>query len=1184
MRIAIFLLGLIGAVCHAAEPTPQSPAKPSLTGLKLIDQKIHDPKLSGYITPEGFKLEIVAEEPTVINPVAMTFGIDGSLYVIEWSADRLPAKETTLTTTYRDGTTRDFVVMKKETKDRIKKLTYDPKSGRFTNPVVILEEELPSSLMIHDGWLYTTARGSVRRWKLKDIEQGNQPAAKPEIIAKGFSGYHHHQVSGLVIGPDGWLYISSGDDDNVVEGSDGSRVTILRTGGIFRCRPDGSKMELFSHGYRNPYGPVAFDRRFNAFHVDNDNNDGSKFTGCRLMHVAEGSDFGWRLAAGARCCQADMVRGADAGESPGKMPLMLKTGRGAPAGLLIDLDGGFPEYFREQLYYPDVMRQSIRAYRIQPRLSTFEVTHEYELLKSADRLFRPCQMVNGPDGAIYIVDWRTESNGGGRLGGDGIHGRIYRLTWNGGTLPESGEDLPAIARRSLDSWLQIVRKNDAELVQALKSPVYSDRQLAQQELIHRGDKNLPAILALFANAETPSESRSLALGCLEVFWSPPCRDAVVAIFDETDLELKRVAIDVLGRVVTKTDQEVITLFIRMLSDHDRAIRRAAALALGRIKPSGIAEQIVINLKTDPGTDPFLIDGYIRALERLGKPGIHALLDLARSGNQRDLDHSINAFLAGRTREMVDALPELLTDPHVSAEQRAALIRSVLNYQLNPAIKLDSLMVAFNKLDQPSAAEYREMVLVLAENQQLVGDVAIKIAERALQSDSADTRLGAIQAISQAKASELATNLLNAIDRQDRDASERIAMLKALRNLNKPGLTDGIVNLLKANPPANLRIEALRTLASLEPATAATWAMESLDAADISVQRAAIEILGQTSTGARLVGERYLAKKLPRELLPSISDALRKHTSNNPAMATMLTSVMKGGLLVTNQQAEVEKVRQLVLTKGDATKGRAIYLNSSTLACVTCHKLEGVGGQIGPDLTRIWDTTSIEKIIESMVEPSKEIKEGYRSYRLTTNDGRTLTGLKIAETPAEITIREANGADVRIKRTNVAELAVSNVSLMPDNVISQLSFDQFIDLVAFLKNRRAQESLRGIVLQYQAEIDGKTTLLTTQPNGVVQIPFSATSPTRLNFTVNVEKDQTVPMIIGVDGSISVQINDAAPSRYPAGTGFQLENIQTKLVLKTGTNTVRLTLTPRTTGDRLFVRLQASDLQIMTVPKK
>ena len=138
-----------------------------------------------------------------------------------------------------------------------------------------------------------------------------------EIIAQGFCGFHHHQVSGLTIGNDGWLYITCGDDDNYVEGSDGSRATVLRTGAVFRCRPDGSKMDTSTRSAtatRTATSPST--TTFNLFHADNDNEDGSKFMGCRLMHVAEGSDFGWRLRHGARCCRPDL----SAGPSPASCP------------------------------------------------------------------------------------------------------------------------------------------------------------------------------------------------------------------------------------------------------------------------------------------------------------------------------------------------------------------------------------------------------------------------------------------------------------------------------------------------------------------------------------------------------------------------------------------------------------------------------------------------------------------------------------------------------------------------------------------------------------------------------------------------------------------------------------------------------------------------------------------------
>ncbi len=289
-------------IAAVASPTKPLPAWLKGKG-KFIDQEIYDKRLKGYLTPEGIKVQIVAEAPTVVNPVGMTFGVDGTPYVLEWRPSPGDEwKETPEVVKYKDGSERKVATMKKRVLDTVKTLASSKNNPFWDTDKVILRHGLPSSILLHDGWLYLSGRGSI--WRYKQNKSGGDYDIKEEI-ARGFCGFHHHQVSGMTIGNDGWLYITSGDDDNIVEGSDGSRATVLRTGAVFRCRPDGSHMQTYSLGYRNPYRDVAFDTAFNMFHVDNDNEDGSKFTGCRLMHVPEGSDFGWRLHGGARCCVPD---------------------------------------------------------------------------------------------------------------------------------------------------------------------------------------------------------------------------------------------------------------------------------------------------------------------------------------------------------------------------------------------------------------------------------------------------------------------------------------------------------------------------------------------------------------------------------------------------------------------------------------------------------------------------------------------------------------------------------------------------------------------------------------------------------------------------------------------------------------------------------------------------------------
>ena len=677
---------------------PESPALPAPKGLTDTDQGGHDKRLKGYRTPAGFTVEIVAESPAVVNPVGLAFADDGAPHVIEWApADG--AGEVMETFKYKDGSTRQIAVLQKKKKDVVKVLTSSKNNGVFDTAKVVLEDELSGSILFHDGWLYVSGRGTVRRWKQSKPGGGYDTK---EIVAQGFGGWDRHQVSGMTIGHDGWLYITCGDGDNCVEGSDGSRATVLRSGAIFRCKPDGSKLHTFAMGFYNPHRDAAFDLGGNLFHIDADTADKGKFMGCRLMHVPEGADLGWRLAAGARGGRPDPVRGAVFGELPGKMPPLLKTGRGAPSGLFIYNDTRLPEEYRGLLFYPDADRRLIRAYKVEQAGASFKAVEEFAFMTAEkDERFRPCQMVLGPDGAIYIVDRRAPVTG--KLPGDGPHGRIYRVSW------ADVKDKPALALRGLDSWAKIAKLTDEELIKTLTSEEAGDRERARRELVKRGDKNRKALIKLLDSEETPLVGRIAVLGALQWMYDDDVQASFEKALKNGDAELQRLTAEALGLWAKKGDRNVQNALLLALSSEDLSVRRAVAVAMGRLAGPGAADNLATTLSFDESKDVFLRDGILRGLEMLGKPGIDALIALADSGVQKDTDKVVEAFLSLRTREAFAALPTLLKHMHVVSHQRAELIRSTANYQLDPPVSLDPL-VAFVASQAKETSEVKKALL------------------------------------------------------------------------------------------------------------------------------------------------------------------------------------------------------------------------------------------------------------------------------------------------------------------------------------------------------------------------------------------------------------------------------------------------------------------------------------------
>jgi quinoprotein glucose dehydrogenase len=1183
---------------------PQSPAKPVPFAINYVDQGKYDARLKGLLAPEGFQVELVADEKATINPVGLTFGPDGTLFVLEWSVDPITGNkwfEFKETFRYRDGSTKQVATMRKFTNDPVKVLKPNS-AGFYDKAETIISEELPSTLLYHDGWLYTTGRGTVRRYKQS---RQNGPWDLRETIAQGFCGFHHHQVSGLTIGLDGKLYITSGDDDNFVEGSDGSRANVLRAGAVFRCNPDGSQMETFSLGYRNPYRDIAYDNKYNYFHADNDNEDGSKFTGCRLVHVAEEADYGWRLKQGARCCRPDFTRGAVAGELPGKLPPMLKTGRGSPAGVLIYHDTYLPEQYRGLMYYPDVFRKNVRAYKLHEQGSSFQVTHEFEFLKANDDpLFRPCQMVTGPDGAIYVCDWRTDSGGAGRLSGDGKNGRIYRMRWIG--TPTQ----PAIPLRGMDSWAKIIALPTPELVSQLDSPNLTDRVEARKELVRRGAPARDKVLKRLVSGKLSDAGRIEALGVLEPHFasSPAVADLFRLLLNDESTDIRRLVIEAIGRRTTKADVATREALSRMALEEQPSVRRAAALALGRIGFDGTADLLINAWRTDDGKDPFLSDALVRGLERLGKPGMTALLAVAKSGSKIDLDRVAAAFLTFRSESAVNALPEILTDPHLPAAERANLLRSYSNYLFDPPMPMDAVTkFVTTRPDEPAAVKIAG-VEVLSGTGQLGDAKAANFVLAQLDSADVETRQAALDAISEARLTQATAKLITLLNDTKRPMPERLNVLKALRSTAGNAAAKPLLDLLNRPEPTALKVEAIRALATASPEEARQVAVTLLNQPEAALINEAIILLGVNQAGAKIIGEQFVAKKLPREFFPRVSETLQKFQSD-AVIAKLYGEVMKGGLLVSLDPVRLEETKKLVAAKGDAARGKLVYLNTKLVACASCHRMEGVGGAVGPDLTRLWDTHTVEKILESIIDPNKEIKEGYQSYKAVTISGQVFTGLKITETAQAVTLREATGRDVRILKTDLDELNTTKISLMPDNAISQLSFEQFLDLLAFLKSKASQESLRGVALDYQvvvaqpvrlstkAEWEAKPASIpmkllqaaTAEPDGLLDVkPFFPAGKASGAYAITylyTAKPQTVKLKITADDSVRVMVGDkvAFEQKEPIIPYAKPVNTEVTVNLPAGWSPVVVKLATNAKSTRLGLQVTGDGIRIAAKPE-
>lgn len=148
-----------------------------------------------------------------------------------------------------------------------------------------------------------------------------------------------------------------------------------------------------------------------------------------------------------------------------------------------------------------------------------------------------------------------------------------------------------------------------------------------------------------------------------------------------------------------------------------------------------------------------------------------------------------------------------------------------------------------------------------------------------------------------------------------------------------------------------------------------------------------------------------------------------------------------------------KPERILALSGDADRGRALFFQPSTMQCKTCHQIGGEGGKVGPDLSQIGKKLNRAQLLESLVEPSKTIAQEYRSYLIETSDGRNLTGLVVSRNERELVIRDAQNSETRLGAAEAEQLLPQAQSIMPEGLLRDLTPQQAADLVAYLQSLR-----------------------------------------------------------------------------------------------------------------------------------
>jgi putative heme-binding domain-containing protein len=149
-----------------------------------------------------------------------------------------------------------------------------------------------------------------------------------------------------------------------------------------------------------------------------------------------------------------------------------------------------------------------------------------------------------------------------------------------------------------------------------------------------------------------------------------------------------------------------------------------------------------------------------------------------------------------------------------------------------------------------------------------------------------------------------------------------------------------------------------------------------------------------------------------------------------------------------KEGALPPVADLMKQGGNATRGKAVFAGAGT--CAKCHVVGAEGKSVGPNLSGIGAKLSKPALYEAILAPSAAISHNYETHTAVLDDGRSVTGLLVSQSPAEVVIRGADGIDMTTPASEIAELVKQPVSLMPADLAATLSVQELVDLVAWLE--------------------------------------------------------------------------------------------------------------------------------------
>jgi putative membrane-bound dehydrogenase-like protein len=984
---------LLTALCLVSQGQTSQKSLPPLLNSKALSPAEEQ---STFSVPEGFRVELVASEPAVVDPVAMAFDERGRIFVAEMRG-------------YPNGGRGTGTI----TSGQIRLLEDRDGDGVYETSTVWADNlRFPTGLMPYRGGLLVANAPDLLY--LED-SRATGKADRRRVLYTGFDVANIQQLlNSLQFAHDNWIHACAGMAGGTitsVEKPDMPAVS-LRGRGI-RFRPDvPGSLEPTSGG--GQYGLSADDwgRWFTATNSQHlrhiilpdrylRRNSSLAVRAVTLdipehgaaCKVFRKSPFeAWRVERTAQRVGSELAKRLPSTEL---VPGGYVTSACSPLVYTADL---LPAEYRGSVFVCDPANNVIIRDTLTPKGATFVARRghaECEFLASTDNWFRPVYLTLGPDGAIYVLDFyrevietplslpedikaRVNLESRGR-------GRIWRIT--------------TAAKGSRPTRFDLSKAGTAELVAELGSGNSWRRLTAQRLLVERRDAAAVEPLLALAGPKNPPLARLHALWTLEAFGKlTPA--LIESALNATEPGLRENALQLAEGWLGKS-KSLDAAVLACASDADPRVRFQAALTLGQMQGPEAATalaQLFRRSDNDTWTQTALLSSASQSAASL----LTALAEDAEFGR------------APAQRALLNQLASLVGSRASDAELAQAL--ALLG---TPGKEPTPLQIALlDGLGQGLANSSRSLATLWNNPPAVLADAVAK------------ARTLFVQAASVARDGK-------------RSPTERAEAARLLGHGPYAPLASAATELLSPQTPPEVQLAVVRALAGQTDRGVAELLLQAWPAAGPNLRRELTEALfARSDRLAALVDALENKQVLAAQIDPARLAQLRKLP--DAGLRQRAVKVL-AGQQAPDRARVVESYRSALELTGDVERGKKVFVKN----CATCHKLDGVGHNVGADLLAALRNKTADALLIDILDPSREVDPRYLTYVVTTKRGQSLTGVVVAETAASMVLRRGEGAEDTILRTQIDSVESTGKSLMPEGLEAQVSKQDMADLIRYL---------------------------------------------------------------------------------------------------------------------------------------